>query len=244
MPRTLTDHIDNPKALGKRLKESRAKAGLSQRQLSFPGCTAAYISRLEAGARVPSLQMVNALAGRLEVEASWLATGKSADEPEAPILSIPAQRNFADGEVVADIAVQFFGDWLEVTVPTTASIDQAATELLHENDMVELELWVGSFVGTPGDSQSEVSSERRYGDIRLVVQGTVKSHCGLPAALAGVYVAQVCEQLVAEVVDDILADAKERTRARLTELLDGRLAANRLERERLESVRENIRQDR
>jgi tetratricopeptide (TPR) repeat protein len=79
MPRSLTTHIDSPKEVGMRLKASRERAGLSQRQLAFPGCTAAYISRLEAGARVPSLQMVNQLALRLEVTGQWLATGVDAD---------------------------------------------------------------------------------------------------------------------------------------------------------------------
>jgi tetratricopeptide (TPR) repeat protein len=78
MPRSLTTHIDSPKEVGTRLKASRERAGLSQRQLAFPGCTAAYISRLEAGARVPSLQMVNQLALRLEVTGQWLATGVEA----------------------------------------------------------------------------------------------------------------------------------------------------------------------
>src|SRR5256885_14012111 len=75
MPRSLTTHIDSPKEVGIRLKTARERVGLSQRQLAFPGCTAAYISRLEAGARVPSLQMVNQLASRLEVTGQWLATG-------------------------------------------------------------------------------------------------------------------------------------------------------------------------
>jgi tetratricopeptide (TPR) repeat protein len=78
MPRSLTTHIDSPKEVGQRLKASRERAGLSQRQLAFPGCTAAYISRLEAGARVPSLQMVNQLALRLDVTGQWLATGVEA----------------------------------------------------------------------------------------------------------------------------------------------------------------------
>src|SRR5258707_5950934 len=78
MPRSLTTHIDSPKEVGARLKASRERAGLSQRQLAFPGCTAAYISRLEAGARVPSLQMVNQLALRLDVSGQWLATGSEA----------------------------------------------------------------------------------------------------------------------------------------------------------------------
>src|SRR4051794_41343621 len=65
MPRSLTTHIDSPGELGVRLRSARETAGLSQRQLAFEGCTAAYISRLEAGARVPSLQMINELAVRL-----------------------------------------------------------------------------------------------------------------------------------------------------------------------------------
>jgi len=75
VPRSLTTHIDSPRDVGRRLKEARVRAGLSQRQLAFPGCTAAYISRLEAGARVPSLQMINQLASRLDVSGQWLATG-------------------------------------------------------------------------------------------------------------------------------------------------------------------------
>ena len=75
MPRSLTTHIDSPKAVGGRLRSARERAALSQRQLAFPGCTAAYISRIEAGARVPSLQMINQLAIRLDVSGQWLATG-------------------------------------------------------------------------------------------------------------------------------------------------------------------------
>ena len=82
MPRSLTTHIDSPAELGTRLRSARETAGLSQRQLAFDGCTAAYISRLEAGARVPSLQMVNELAVRLGVSSQWLATGVDASFAE------------------------------------------------------------------------------------------------------------------------------------------------------------------
>jgi transcriptional regulator with XRE-family HTH domain len=82
MPRSLTTHIDSPAELGTRLRSARETAGLSQRQLAFDGCTAAYISRLEAGARVPSLQMINELAVRLGVSSQWLATGVDASFAE------------------------------------------------------------------------------------------------------------------------------------------------------------------
>src|SRR2546423_15414421 len=90
MPRSLTTHIDSPKEVGIRLKTARERVGLSQRQLAFPGCTAAYISRLEAGARVPSLQMINQLALRLEVSGQWLATGVEDSRP-APTQLIDAE---------------------------------------------------------------------------------------------------------------------------------------------------------
>jgi tetratricopeptide (TPR) repeat protein len=99
MPRSLTTHIDSPKEVGTRLKASRERAGLSQRQLAFPGCTAAYISRLEAGARVPSLQMINQLALRLEVSGQWLATGVE-DSGPAPTQLIDAEVAMRLGEVV------------------------------------------------------------------------------------------------------------------------------------------------
>jgi tetratricopeptide (TPR) repeat protein len=98
MPRSLTTHIDSPKELGQRLKAARERAGISQRQLAFPGCTAAYISRLEAGARVPSLQMVNQLALRLDVSGQWLATGVDSAETDVTEL-IEAEVALRLGEV-------------------------------------------------------------------------------------------------------------------------------------------------
>jgi tetratricopeptide (TPR) repeat protein len=98
MPRSLTTHIDSPKEVGLRLKASRERAGLSQRQLAFPGCTAAYISRLEAGARVPSLQMVNQLALRLEVTGQWLATGVEADDQPSELIDAEVSLRLGETE--------------------------------------------------------------------------------------------------------------------------------------------------
>ena len=75
MPRRPSTHVDSPAAVGARLAEARKTAGLTQRQLSFPGCTAAYISRIEAGARIPSYQILREFAKRLGVSADYLANG-------------------------------------------------------------------------------------------------------------------------------------------------------------------------
>jgi len=79
-------HVDDAAAVGRRLKEARLEAGLSQRQLSFPGCSAAYISRLEAGDRVPSLQLLRKLALKLNADEQYLATGVQRVEQAPPEL--------------------------------------------------------------------------------------------------------------------------------------------------------------
>lgn len=78
MPRRPSTHVDDPVAVGRRLREARESAGLTQRDLSFDGCTAAYVSRIEAGARVPSLQILHEFAKRLAVTPEYLATGSPA----------------------------------------------------------------------------------------------------------------------------------------------------------------------
>jgi tetratricopeptide (TPR) repeat protein len=135
MPRSLTTHIDSPKEVGMRLKASRERAGFSQRQLAFPGCTAAYISRLEAGARVPSLQMVNQLALRLDVTGQWLATGVEAAEVQ-PSELIDAEVALRLGEVAE--AERLYREHLEPGDPARpaalAGLGQIAfrSELLTE----------------------------------------------------------------------------------------------------------------
>src|SRR5689334_3908195 len=76
MPRQKSTHVDDPVAVGVRLREARERAGVSQRQLSFPGCSPAYISRVESGQRIPSLQLLRELGRRLGVTADYLATGE------------------------------------------------------------------------------------------------------------------------------------------------------------------------
>lgn len=75
MPRRKSTHVDDPAAVGRRLREAREQAGISQRQLSFDGCSPAYISRIEAGERIPSLQLLREMGRRLGVSEDYLATG-------------------------------------------------------------------------------------------------------------------------------------------------------------------------
>src|SRR5919198_3008491 len=61
--------------IGVRLRRFRREQGLSQRQLAERGVTAAYISRIEAGARQPSVKALRVLARKLGVSADYLETG-------------------------------------------------------------------------------------------------------------------------------------------------------------------------
>jgi tetratricopeptide (TPR) repeat protein len=76
MPRRPSTHVDDPVAVGTRIREARHASGLKQRELTFEGCTPAYLSRVEAGQRIPSLQILTKLAVRLGTTAEFLATGK------------------------------------------------------------------------------------------------------------------------------------------------------------------------
>jgi transcriptional regulator with XRE-family HTH domain len=91
-------HVDDPVAVGRRLKDARLAAGLSQRQLSFPGCSAAYISRLEAGDRVPSLQLLRKLAVKLNADEQYLATGvERIQQPPPELIEAEVERRLSGG---------------------------------------------------------------------------------------------------------------------------------------------------
>jgi len=76
MIEALTDvRPSQTESIGVRLRRLRQERSLSQRDLSGPGITYAYISRIEAGARHPSVKALRKLAERLGVSAEYLETG-------------------------------------------------------------------------------------------------------------------------------------------------------------------------
>src|SRR5439155_8199350 len=63
-------------SIAERLRRLRIERGLSQRDLSSPGVSYAYISRIEAGARTPSVKALRLLADKLGVTVDHLETGR------------------------------------------------------------------------------------------------------------------------------------------------------------------------
>jgi tetratricopeptide (TPR) repeat protein len=107
-------HVDEPAAVGRRLKEARLAAGMSQRELSFPGCTAVYICRIERGDRVPSLQVLRELSRRVGVDEGWLATGAASADTD-PLLEADVAFRLDQRE----LAEHLYTEALE-TAPTRA----------------------------------------------------------------------------------------------------------------------------
>src|SRR5438477_7855097 len=75
--------VPQPETVGERLRRLRVERGFSQRDLSGPGVSYAYISRIEAGARRPSVKALRLLARKLGVTAQYLETGSEIDEADA-----------------------------------------------------------------------------------------------------------------------------------------------------------------
>jgi len=74
--------------IGQRLRRLRLERGLSQRDLAEKGVSYAYISRIEGGARRPSVKALRMLARKLGVSADYLETGseiRDTDERELRI---------------------------------------------------------------------------------------------------------------------------------------------------------------
>ena len=61
--------------IGNRIRQAREERGLTLRELGEPGISHAYIARLEAGDRNPSMNALRRLAEKLGVSALYLETG-------------------------------------------------------------------------------------------------------------------------------------------------------------------------
>ena len=91
--------------IGQRLRRLRHERGLSQRELSSPGVSYAYISRIEAGARRPSVKALRMLAKKLGVSADYLETGseiRDTDERELRIADAELELRLTDDPAKAE----------------------------------------------------------------------------------------------------------------------------------------------
>jgi tetratricopeptide (TPR) repeat protein len=103
-----------PESIGQRLRLLRLERGLSQRELSSPGVSYAYISRIEAGARRPSVKALRQLARKLQVSPEYLETGSDLRDVDDRELRL------ADAELALRLSEQ------------TEGMEQTLREILEE----------------------------------------------------------------------------------------------------------------
>ncbi len=95
--------------IGQRLRRLRLERGLSQRELSERGVSYAYISRIEAGARRPSVKALRMLARKLGVSADYLETGseiRDTDERELQIADAELELRLAENPEEAEAKLE------------------------------------------------------------------------------------------------------------------------------------------
>src|SRR3954454_15882016 len=100
-----SEHEGQAESIGQRLRRLRHERGLSQRELSSPGVSYAYISRIEAGARRPSVKALRMLAKKLGVTADYLETGseiRDTDERELRIADAELELRLTDDPAKAE----------------------------------------------------------------------------------------------------------------------------------------------
>src|SRR5213595_4024298 len=66
--------------LGERLRQLRVAAGITQTELAGDRFSKEYVSQIERGKTRPTQETIEWIAARLGVDASFLASGVSADE--------------------------------------------------------------------------------------------------------------------------------------------------------------------
>jgi len=101
-------------SIGERLRRLRQERDLSQRELASPGVSYAYISRIEAGSRQPSVKALRRLAAKLNVTPEYLETGSDLDAAEARELRL------AD----AELAIRL-GERIEAEAALTEILEDA-----------------------------------------------------------------------------------------------------------------------
>jgi transcriptional regulator with XRE-family HTH domain len=181
--------------IGERLRRLRRERGLSQRQLAAPGITAAYISRIEAGMRQPSVKALRLLARRLDLSPEYLETGMDLKEEQERELRLAE----------AELELRLNDD-----VPTA---EQHFRELLEEaqdaqdtHAAMRARVGLGFAGGRKGDYVEAVSKLEE-----ALASGTLSplSNPDVYTALAHAHAALGTPRLAVEVLERCLTEVRE-----------------------------------
>lgn len=107
---------NQPETIGQRLRRLRLDRGLSQRELSAPGVSYAYISRIEAGTRQPSVKALRKLAPKLGVSTEYLETGSeiaASEQRELQLADAELELRLGEDPVAGEALSKLLGEAVE-----------------------------------------------------------------------------------------------------------------------------------
>lgn len=126
----LSRSID-PAVLGRRIKNARVAAGMTQAQVAAEEVTTAYISRIEDGQRRPEAHLLERMAARMNTTLEELLSGMTRDQAlELQVALDHAELEFASGNAKAglDGANKVLADLQELHTGT-GTLERQAREL-------------------------------------------------------------------------------------------------------------------
>jgi tetratricopeptide (TPR) repeat protein len=192
--------------IGERLHRLRLERGFSQRELSAPGVSYAYISRIEADARRPSVKALRQLARKLGVTAEYLETGSEIHDFERRELRL------ADAELRLRL-----GGEAEHAEHQFESLAREAADAGDATAAVRAQVGLGLLAFDQGDNQ------RAAALLEQAVDGGTVSPAGRPEVYAtlgrawaalgqaerAVALFERCREIVAEEApDDVTTDVR------------------------------------
>jgi len=193
--------------IGERLKRLRLERGLSQRELAAPGVSYAYISRIEAGTRQPSVKALRRLAQKLGVSADYLETGSDLDPAAARELRL------ADLELAVRLGEQEGVDEaLEAAVTEALAAGDRAAALRARVALAHLALQDGAEARAVSLLEAALAGEPFLPAERFDIYanlGRAYAGTGHPEKAAELY--QACMDGVAEAGSDTALEARYAT---------------------------------
>ena len=179
--------------VGARLLRLRRERGLSQRDLSGPGISYGYISRIESGARRPSVKALRMLAKKLEVTAEYLEIGNDLVGRELREMRLTELelRLRLDDEVALD-------ELIEILADASADGDGAAA--------ARTRIVLGLAAANRSDSAETIEH------LEAVLSAETVSPLSRPdvyATLGRAYAARGTPRLAVELFENVLAELRE-----------------------------------
>ena len=187
---------ESVESLGERLRRLRQERGLSQRDIASPGVSYAYVSRIEAGARQPSVKALRKLARKLGVSAEYLETGRDVHPGEERELRLSQ----------AALRLRLEEDLAEPEKDFRAVLDEAALDG-DADAVLRARLGLGEVAFRRGDYREAVRQLEEP-----LAEGEVSplSHGDVYATLARAYSGLGRPERAVELLESCLAEVRER----------------------------------